>query len=176
MNGTVDGYVFEQIVNEYQARLNGYARRLTHNREDAEEIVQDTFVRAYRALGRMPAERQRQLHLKAWLYTITLNATRNFLRRKAPLVVSLDSSDVGAQLLTERETPETVLDERASLEEVEAVLGLLPERLRATARMRFIDDRTLAQIAGTFGQPIGTVKSHLHRALNVMRRTAAKAA
>ena len=171
-------FEFDRIVEEYQTRLNGYALRITHNREDAEEVVQDAFLRAHRALSRMSREQQQQLRLKGWLYTITLNAARNFLHKKTPVVVSLDSSDDTQRLLAQyvdRETPETVFDERASLEEIEAMLQGLPEHLRSTARMRFVDDRTHAEIARISDQPIGTVKSHLHRATAFIRRASVAA-
>ena len=176
----IDNLAFERIVDEHQAKLRAYARRIARNREDAEEIVQDAFLRAYGALGRMSDEQSRSLRLKPWLYTITLNVARNYLRKKPPAPVSLNSSEgverLLAQRLVDRETPETALDQRASLREVEEMLCVLPEHLRAAAYMRFVDDRTHSQIASSFQQPIGTVKSHLHRATNIMRRVFAVAA
>ena len=82
---------FEAIVDDYQRRLYGFALRMTGNREDAEEIVQDAFVRAYRALGKMSPEQRADLRLQPWLYTITLNVTRNRLRGKRPTNVALDA-------------------------------------------------------------------------------------
>src|SRR5579862_9174592 len=82
---------FERIVDDYQRRLYGFALRMTGNREDAEEIVQDAFVRAYRALGKMSPEQRADLRLQPWLYTITLNVTRNRLRSKRPSNVALDA-------------------------------------------------------------------------------------
>src|SRR5581483_10202512 len=82
---------FESIVDDYQRRLYGFALRMTGNREDAEEIVQDAFVRAYRALAKMGAEQRADLRLQPWLYTITLNVTRNRLRSKKPANVALDA-------------------------------------------------------------------------------------
>src|SRR5262252_8133347 len=73
---------FERLVPEYQDRLFGFALRLTRSREDAEEIAQDAFVRAYRAMKSYPAERVRSLALRAWLYRITLNVARNHRRRR----------------------------------------------------------------------------------------------
>ena len=75
---------FERIVDEFQRRLYGFALRMTGNREDAEEIVQDAFVRAFRALGKMSPEQRSELRLQPWLYTITLNVTRNRLTVQAP--------------------------------------------------------------------------------------------
>ena len=85
----LDG-AFEDLVRSYQDRLFSFALRLTGRREDAEEIAQDAFVRAYRALSTYPAERIRGMSLRAWLYQITLNVTRNRMRGKKPKLVSLD--------------------------------------------------------------------------------------
>src|SRR5437660_5426440 len=73
---------FESLVRTFQDRLFSFARRLSRNREDAEEVTQDTFVRAYRALKTYPGDRIRALALQAWLYRITLNVARNRLRGK----------------------------------------------------------------------------------------------
>jgi hypothetical protein len=67
---------FEQLVRDFQDRLFSFALRLTGRREDAEEVTQDAFVRAYRALQTYPAARVRAMALKAWLYQVTLNAPR----------------------------------------------------------------------------------------------------
>ena len=97
---------FERIVDDYQRRLYGFALRMTGNREDAEEIVQDAFVRAYRALGKMSPEQRAELRLQPWLYTITLNVTRNRLRSKRPSNVALDAlADPDALLRESNEGP-----------------------------------------------------------------------
>ena len=172
-NPTVGIPDFERIVDEYQTRLRVFARRITGNREDAEEIVQDAFVRAYRALERMPERLRRDLRLRGWLYTITLNVARNRMRKKLPAVVSLDAVEDPASFLSryvESETPESVLNERASLEVIEEALRRVPEHMRATARLKFLEGHTHSEIAEVFRQPIGTVKSHVRRAAIIMRR------
>jgi RNA polymerase sigma-70 factor, ECF subfamily len=164
---------FERIVGEYEAKLRGYAQGMSGNREDAEEIVQDAFLRAYRALERMPESLRRELRLAGWLYTITLNVTRNRLRKKSPAVISLDDVDDPARFLpqcVERETPESALDARASLEVVESALLSVPAHMRSVARLKFVEGRTHREIADAYRRPIGTVKSHVRRAAIVMRR------
>jgi RNA polymerase sigma-70 factor (ECF subfamily) len=164
---------FERIVGNYETKLRAYAQRMSGNREDAEEIVQDAFLRAYRALDRMPESARRELRLAGWLYTITLNVTRNRLRKKTPAVVSLDSAADPTWLLShyvEGETPESVLDARASLEVVESALLSVPEHMRSTARLKFVEGRTHREIANAYRRPIGTVKSHVRRAAIVIRR------
>jgi len=166
---------FERIVDDFQRRLYGFALRMTGNREDAEEIVQDAFVRAYRALGKMSAEQRSELRLQPWLYTITLNVTRNRLRSKKPTNVALDAlADPDALLLgtTHEEPlrPEKIVEQNADMALVEKALLQLPMHLRAAATLRFIEGRSHPEIAEILDQPIGTVKSHVHRAVRILRR------
>jgi RNA polymerase sigma-70 factor, ECF subfamily len=166
---------FEEIVDEYQRRLYGFALRMTGNREDAEEIVQDAFVRAYRALAKMSPEQRGELRLQPWLYTITLNVTRNRLRSKRPANVALDAmADADAVLRSSlREgppQPEKIIEQNADMALVEQALLQLPMHLRAAATLRFIEGRSHPEIAEILDQPIGTVKSHVHRAVRILRR------
>ena len=165
---------FDRIVDDYQRRLYGFALRMTGNREDAEEIVQDAFVRAFRALGKMSAEQRSELRLQPWLYTITLNVTRNRLRSKRPTSVALDAlADPDALLRESLEgppRPETIVERNAEVALVERALLQLPMHLRAAATLRFIEGRSHPEIAEILNQPIGTVKSHVHRAVRILRR------
>ena len=164
---------FERIVGDYGTKLRIYAQRMSGNREDAEEIVQDAFLRAYRAIERMPESLRRDLRLAGWLYTITLNVARTRMRKKSPAIVSLDDAVNPLRFLhqwVERATPDSALEERASLEVIEAALRLVPDHMRAAARLKFVDGRTHREIAKSFGRPIGTVKSHVRRAAIIMRR------
>ena len=165
---------FESIVDDYQRRLYGFALRMTGNREDAEEIVQDAFVRAYRALAKMDPQQRAELRLQPWLYTITLNVTRNRLRSKRPTNVALDSLADPDALLNETQEgpdqPEQIVDRAADMVLVEQALLQLPMHLRAAATLRFIEGRSHPEIAEILNQPIGTVKSHVHRAVRILRR------
>ncbi len=165
---------FERIVDDFQRRLYGFALRMTGNREDAEEIVQDAFVRAFRALGKMSDEQRRELRLQPWLYTITLNVTRNRLRSKRPTNVALDALADPDALLNHTqegpEQPEAIVERGADMVLVEQALLQLPMHLRAAATLRFIEGRSHPEIAEILNQPIGTVKSHVHRAVRILRR------
>jgi RNA polymerase sigma-70 factor, ECF subfamily len=165
---------FEKIVDEFQRRLYGFALRMTGNREDAEEIVQDAFVRAFRALGKMTPEQRAELRLQPWLYTITLNVTRNRLRSKRPTNVALDALADPDALLNHTqegpEQPEAIVQRGADMVLVEQALLQLPMHLRAAATLRFIEGHSHPEIAEILEQPIGTVKSHVHRAVRILRR------
>jgi RNA polymerase sigma-70 factor (ECF subfamily) len=165
---------FERIVDDYQRRLYGFALRMTGNREDAEEIVQDAFVRAFRALGKMDEKQRTELRLQPWLYTITLNVTRNRLRSKRPTNVALDALADPDALLNHTqegpEQPEQIVERGTDMALVEQALLQLPMHLRAAATLRFIEGRSHPEIAEILNQPIGTVKSHVHRAVRILRR------
>ena len=165
---------FERIVDEFQRRLYGFALRMTGSREDAEEIVQDAFVRAFRALGKMSDQQRTELRLQPWLYTIALNVTRNRLRGRRPSNVALDAlSDPEALLNSAQEgpeQPEAIVTRAADMVLVEQALLRLPMHLRAAATLRFIEGRSHPEIAEILDQPIGTVKSHVHRAVRILRR------
>src|SRR2546428_13437090 len=96
---------FERLVREYQDRLYSFAHRLTGNSEDAEEIAQDAFVRAYRAMKTYPTERIRTLSLKAWLYRITLNVARNRMRARRHAAISSDERNGDGRAACEPEDP-----------------------------------------------------------------------
>lgn len=165
---------FERLVVKYQHQLIGFVRRFTRNRLDAEEVVQDTFVRAHRSLSAMSNEQRLTLYLRPWLYTIARNTALNYVRKRDASYVSIDNVEnvvwQPSQLI-DSETPETIAIERASLAEVEERLRRLPEHLRETARLRFIEDRSQSQIATACGRPLGTVKSRVRRALQSIQRT-----
>ena len=159
---------------ELRPAMFALAYRITGNGADAEEIVQDAFVRAYRALAKMDPQQRAELRLQPWLYTITLNVTRNRLRSKRPTNVALDSLADPDALLNETQEgpdqPEQIVDRAADMVLVEHALLQLPMHLRAAATLRFIEGRSHPEIAEILNQPIGTVKSHVHRAVRILRR------
>lgn len=172
----LDG-TFERLVRAFQDRIFSFAHRLSGNREDAEEIAQDAFVRAYRALSAYPPERIRALALQAWLYRIALNVARNRFRGKRARLVSLDSTvDTGeaARRAREapddpRERPDSRLEDKQSRAGLAAIVAGLPERYRAPLVLRYVEGLKLEEVAAILEQPLGTAKSNVHRAVNLLR-------
>ncbi len=165
---------FERMVREYQDRLYSFAHRLAGNPEDAEEIAQDAFVRAYRAMKTYPAERIRALSLKAWLYQITLNVARNRRRRKSQKFVSIDARDGDGRALWEPEDdpgtrPDSRFEEGRRREDIATLVAALPERYRSALILRYMEGLRLEEVAAVLKQPLGTVKSNVHRAVNALR-------
>jgi RNA polymerase sigma factor (sigma-70 family) len=156
--------VFERMVHEHQDRLFALGFALTGNRHDAEEVAQDTLLRAYRALVTYSPERIRELKQRPWLHRIAVNVARNRYRGLRPRLVELNGS--------EQDTtpgPEARALRRVQVEGVLAGLAGLTPRHREAVVLRVVQDLSYAEMAEVLGQPIGTVKSNVHRALQVLR-------
>jgi RNA polymerase sigma-70 factor, ECF subfamily len=165
---------FEGLVRHFQDRLFGFAMRLTGRREDAEEVAQDAFVRAYRALKSYPPERRREMALKAWLYRIVLNVARNRVRRKRRPTVSLD--DEAGQAAAARHAhddpagrPDARFELKRRRADIASLVADLPERYRAPLILRYVEGLKIEEVAAILKQPVGTTKSNVHRAINALR-------
>ncbi len=160
---------FEAMVRAYQHRLYAFALGMSGEPADAEEIAQDTFVRAHTALRRYPADRVRALRLNAWLHQIALNAVRNRVRRRSLRVVPVEPETPVADPAP---GPEAQALSRAALRELANLVSGLPEQQRAAVVLRCMQGMTYAEVAAQLGQPEGTVKSNVHRGLQALRRRA----
>jgi len=159
---------FEQLVLTYQDQLFGFALRLTGSPRDAEEIAQDTFVRAYRALAGYPSERVRGLQPRPWLYRIALNVTRNRARGRRLALVPLDGL-VAQPPADEAARPEATADRAEREAELGALVAALPERYRAALILRHVEGFRYAEVATLLNQPVGTVKANVHRGIRLLR-------
>jgi RNA polymerase sigma-70 factor, ECF subfamily len=144
--------------------LYATALRLTRNRSDAEDLVQDTFVKAFRSADRF----QRGTNLKAWLFTILHNTWRNRVRDTARAPVDVDSALVeeaasrpGGPLALE--TPERILLRGTLDADLQAALDGLPAAFREAVWLRDVEEFSYAEIAEMLGVPIGTVMSRISR-------------
>ncbi len=165
----------EELVAEYQDRLLNFVVRLLGSREDAEEIVQDTFAKADRALRRATPEKPID-PTAAWFYTIALNTARNWVRRRRPVTVPVDRAADLAQPTGWRGygDPEEAARLSETSRQLEAALLRLPRHQRAPIVLRFIEDLSYQEIATVLGCPVGTVKSHVHRGTRRLRRELAE--
>ena len=167
----VDGS-FEQLMLAYQHQLYAFALRQLGNQHDAQDIVQEAFLRAYHALKSYPEQRIRALQLRQWLYKITLNVLRNSVRKSGPAPVALDLSEESLALALEDEgaDPEAEIDWREWRQELAALLATLPEPYRAAIDLHYFEDLSYSDIASLLNQPPGTVKSNVSRGLRLLRK------
>jgi RNA polymerase sigma-70 factor (ECF subfamily) len=140
------------------------AMRLTRNRADAEDLVQDTFVKAFRFSGQF----KWGTNLRAWLYTILHNTWRNQRRDASRDAVEVDSEQVeqAATVATGSEvfeTPERILMRSTLDADLQAALDDLPDAFRQAVWLRDVEEFTYAEIAEMLSVPIGTVMSRISR-------------
>ena len=158
---------FPDLVAAHQSAVFATALRLCGHWQNAEDAAQDTFVRAYAALGEWPADRIRSLRIRPWLLQICLNAVRNRVRsesrrpRLAPLDDGLDVRDPG-------DGPEAALQTRESRDELAGVLEALPDIYRVPVVLRHVTGLGYGEIAEVVGAPQGTVKAQVHRGLRML--------
>ena len=152
------------LVDHHQDLVFGIARRLVTNRADAEDLAQDTFVRAYRALRGWPHERIEQLHLRGWLARICLNLGRN---RARDLGVrggdALPIDDVTEPREPRSQSPERVAERRDEARRWVALLAELPTRYATAVALRHVDGLSYPELAEALDRPLNTVKSDVHR-------------
>jgi RNA polymerase sigma-70 factor (ECF subfamily) len=154
------GDEFSREALSYIDSLYGTALRLTRRPADAEDLVQDTYLKAFRS----SAQFQRGTNLKAWLFTILHNTFRNLRRHDGRNPVDVDSEVVEhAPNPANEPTPEQLLT-RASLDaDLQAALDALPEAFRQAVWLRDVEELSYADIAGVLGVPAGTVMSRISR-------------
>jgi RNA polymerase sigma-70 factor (ECF subfamily) len=162
--GSPSGDAFADEVLAFLEPLYATALRLTRSRSDAEDLVQDTFVKAFRFSDRY----RRGTNLKAWLYTILHNTWRNRVRDASRDTVDVDSERVeeAASLPggpVAFETPEQILLRDTLDTDLQAALDALPALFREAVWLRDVEEFSYAEIAEMLGVPIGTVMSRISR-------------
>lgn len=160
---------FEAVVHAYQHRLYAFALAMCGEPADAEDVAQETLVRAHTALRRYSPGRLQSLRLNSWLHQIALNVVRNRVRRRSLRLVPIDPE---LPIADAAPGPEATALTRAGLRELANLVSGLPEQQRAAVVLRCVQGMTYAEVAAQLGQPEGTVKSHVHRGLQALRRRA----
>ena len=176
---------FERLVRSHQDRLYTIALRLLGDPRDAEEVAQDAFVRAHRAIAEYPPERTRELRLRPWLATIVVNLCRNRGRRRQPSLVPIDQPDGGeapgpsvAGVLRSFDpgaSPHDAALRRDGARHWAGLLATLPDRYRAPVVLRHVDGLSYEEMATVLGRPEGTIKAQVHRGLAQLRAAAEEA-
>jgi RNA polymerase sigma-70 factor (ECF subfamily) len=162
-----DANAFEELVLEYQTRVYNIAMKMTGNEDDAFDISQEAFLKAYRALGGFRGEAS----FGSWLYRLTANLSVDFMRREArhrpEKAVYLDDETEGerpVEIPDLSSEPQTALERRETLEAIEAGLKRLPEEQRLILVMRDFNGLSYQEISEALNVEMGTVKSRIYRA------------
>src|SRR5205809_1669434 len=159
---------FEAEALAYLDSLYRSALRLTRVPADAEDLVQETYLKAFRAAGRF----EPGTNLRAWLFTILHNTARNLARDRARDTVAVDSEIVdraadgppaGGASAGTAETPETLLLRDTLAPDLQAAIDALPDAFRQAVWLRDVEEFSYAEIAEMLSIPVGTVMSRISR-------------
>lgn len=171
-----DRAAFETEALSYIDALYGAALRLTRRVEAAQDLVQETYLKAFRASDRFA----RGTNLKAWLFTILHNTWRNEVRDRSRSLVDVDSEavDRAPDVAAQHEAPDRLLERQAVGQSVREALDQLPPVFREAIWLRDVEEFSYADIARMLEIPIGTVMSRISRGRRLLHDllTAAEAA
>ena len=155
---------FTALLREHQNLVFSIAYHFLHDRAAAEELAQDVFLQLYRDLGKLESP----AHVVAWLRRVTCHRSIDFARRRKQRaetnIDDVPTPSVGANI------PDSLASEK-----LRKMVASLPEKARAVVVLRYQEEMELQEIAGTLGMPLGTVKSHLQRALGLLREKMSRA-
>ena len=166
---------FNQLVVRWERPIYALAYRVIGREEDARDVCQETFLRAFRAIRGFKG----QAKFSSWLYRITLNLCRDWMRRerRAPIVQAPEGVDL-IELAAEPEggaTVEDLLSRRELTQAVARVMATLPEEQRTAIILKEYHGLTFQEIADLIDCPLSTVKTRLYQGLTVLRRQLAQA-
>lgn len=162
-----DKHAFELLVSKYQRKLARLLSRFIRDPAEVEDVAQEAFIKAYRAL---PAFRGDSAFY-TWLYRIGINTAKNYLvamGRRAPTSTEFDTEEAenfeGGELLHDINTPESALMTKEIAQTVNEAMEALPDELKTAIMLREIEGLSYEDIANIMNCPIGTVRSRIFRA------------
>lgn len=163
-------FAFQELVGRYQDRLLNFIYRTINDRDRAEDLVQETFVRVYRHLHRFDSTKK----FSTWIYTIASNLAKNELRNRSrnPLVLfqaikkNWEADHRPLEFEDSTYSPDDLFRKRCLREKVESAVAELPEHHRVVFVLRELEGKAYDEISEITGVTLGTVKSRLNRARN----------
>lgn len=165
-----DVSAFDVLVLRHQKSIQRVCYRFTGNAEDAADLTQEVFVKAYRSLAKFKGTSA----FSTWLYRIAVNACLSFKAlRKNQISDRDDEGEAGFEAVAAGPDVETALDSKLNADRLRAALGTLPEKQRLTVIMKVLEERTHAEVADLLGSNEGTVKANLFFAIRNLRKALA---
>ena len=162
-----DRRAYDLLVIKYQRKIMRLLSRMVHDPADIEDVAQEAFIKAYRALPQFRGDSA----FYTWLYRIAINTARNWqaARQRRPITVSSLENEDGETFdqidgLSDHSTPESMMASRQIAQTVNEAIEALPEDLRTAIVLREIEGMSYEDIASTMQCPIGTVRSRIFRA------------
>ncbi len=161
-----DKRAFDLLFDRYKHKIAGLISRFVRDPQEVEDVMQESFIKAYRALPRFRGDAA----FYTWLYRIAINTSKNYLvsRSRRPPAVDIDAEEAefyeGSEPLKETENPENQLARDELEAAIDEAIQNLPDELRSAVTLREFDGLSYEQIADVMECPIGTVRSRIFRA------------
>lgn len=166
---------FRELVRRYERPVFSLVYRMVRNRELAEDLAQDAFIKVLNNLDRYSP----QFKFSSWLFKIANNVAIDHLRRRQLDTISIDGSAnatsaeaveaTGFDLVSDQESALSELESRELGSAIERAIGALRPEYRACIMLRHVEGRSYEEIAATLDLPLGTVKTYIHRARHALR-------
>ncbi|MBD3382434.1 MAG: sigma-70 family RNA polymerase sigma factor [candidate division Zixibacteria bacterium] len=163
---------YQGLLERYQKTVFHIVVRIIRNADDAQDLVQETFMRAFNTLESYRSE----FRFSTWLCKIAANCSIDYLRKKKIKAFSMDkplqtkNGSMEIELEDHSANPEEKLLRKQRLMSIEDAIGELPEKYREVIVYRHHDDKSYEEIAGILGVPIGTVKARIFRARELLKK------
>ncbi|HEX8393964.1 MAG TPA: sigma-70 family RNA polymerase sigma factor [Longimicrobium sp.] len=166
---------YRELLGRYERPVFSIVYRMIRDREQAEDLAQETFVRVFNHIDRYDPKYK----FSSWIFKIATNLTIDHIRRKELNTVSIDGSRnattadqieaTAITIISPDENPEELLEAKELGEEIEEAIGRLRPEYRAAILLRHVEGREYQEIAEIMGLPLGTVKTYIHRGRNELR-------
>ena len=167
-----DQNAFSDIVSLYQHKLYQICYRMLGNKQEAEDISQEAFVRAYINLHSFDQKRK----FSTWLYRIATNLCIDRIRKKKPdyyldaEIAGTEGLDMYSQLSSNDQLPDDVVEQMELQDRIQYEISRLPDKYRSVIVLKYIEELSLQEISEILDMPLGTVKTRIHRGREALRK------
>lgn len=159
-----DKQAYAQIINKYKNPLYGTILRMTRNPHDAQDLVQEAFIKVYQQLEKYNGTGS----FSSWLYRVAINHCMDEFRKKR---YQMKQSEIDEETVVDQNYPEVVFLKKERSRQLERLIATLPEDERLIILLRYINELSYDEISEMVDIPLSTVRNKLHRAKKKMRHT-----
>ena len=161
-----DQAAFARLIDKYKNLVFGISLRMLGNHTEAEDTAQEVFIQAYSHLGKLKINEK----FYSWLYTITVNTCRNKMKKfsRTKTVELTEAMEAGGESAHTENLERDVIAKHDNEKKAAQILRLLPDKYRVPFFLRYMEDRSYDEIATITKLPLGTVKTYIHRALDII--------
>jgi len=156
---------FNELVRKYQTQIYAVARGMMRSHEEAEDIVQEVFIRVYQRLNNFRGDST----FFTWIYRITVNLSLNALRkRKARQILSIDNT--GLSIASKADHPDIKMEKAETMERIARAIEKLPGKQKMVFTLRYYQGLPHAEIARIMNRDVGTIRANYHQAIRKLQK------